>query len=64
MVIIVRLDLDRYDALTISRFVREGIVTIGEATEAKCIKEMSDLHRLMWVRQVQDMCRVDVKKSA
>lgn len=55
MVIIVRLDLDKYDPLTLSKFIREGIVTIGEATEAKCIKEMSDLHRLVWVRQCQDM---------
>lgn len=64
-IVIVRLDLDKYDALTLSKFCREGIVTIGEATESKALQEMSDLHRLLWVRQVQDMIRVDsVSKKA
>lgn len=57
MVIIVRLDLDVYDPLTLSRFVREGVVTIGEATEAKSVREMSELHRLLWVRQCQELVR-------
>jgi hypothetical protein len=62
-VVIVRLDLDRYDALTISRLVRDRVITIGEATEAKCIKDMSDLHRLLWIRQVKDLMRTDIKEA-
>lgn len=53
MVVIVRLDLDRYDASTLQSLVREGVVTIGEACEAKAVKQMSDYERLMWVRATQ-----------
>jgi hypothetical protein len=64
MVIIVRLDLDKYDALTLSRFVREGIVTIGEATEAKSIQRMSELHRLIWIRECQAMLKWEGHKAS
>lgn len=53
MVVIVRLDLDRYDASTLQNLVREGVVTIGEACEAKSIKVLSEYERLMWVRATQ-----------
>lgn len=57
MVVIVRLDLDHYDAKTLSSLVREGVITLGEACEAKAVQSMTELHRLLWVRQVQDMSR-------
>ena len=54
-VVIVRLDLDRYDALTLSKLVKEGVITTGDACEARAVRSMSALHRLMWVRQVQEL---------
>lgn len=57
-IVIVRLDLDKYDALTLSRLVVDGVITLGDACDAKSIKSMSDLHRLIWVRQVKSMMQV------
>lgn len=62
-VVIVRLDLDKYDALVLSRFVVEGVITIGEACDAKAIKGMSELHQLIWVRQVKGMMPHHTKKA-
>lgn len=63
MVVIIRLDLDRYDVKTIERLTKDGVITIGEATEARVIKKMSEFERLMWVRAIQAE-RVVLQKSA
>jgi hypothetical protein len=49
--VIVRLDLDRYRADTIARLVVDGMVGLEEATEARAIREMTDVVRLVWVRE-------------
>lgn len=53
MIVIVRLDLDRYDKNTIERLVTNGVITMGEATESRVIKKMNDLDRLVWIREMQ-----------
>lgn len=55
MVAIVRIDLDKFDALFIAKLYAEGLITLGEATEAKCARDMDDVHRLLWTRQIQDL---------
>ena len=54
-VIVIRIELDELDIVGLSELVAARHVTIGDATEAKCIREMNDLQRLMWVRQVKLM---------
>lgn len=58
MVIICRIDLDKFDLLSLSKFYAEGIVTMGEIAESKAYKEMSELHQLLWTRQVQDLRKI------
>lgn len=58
MIVIVRLDLDRYDLLMIARLYRDGLITMSEVTESKAYREMSELHRLMWERQVMELKKV------
>jgi len=54
MIVVIRLDLDRYDILTIAKLVRSEVITMTEAREAKSYKSMSEIYRLMWERQVED----------
>jgi len=53
MVVIVRLDLDKYDIRTIERLVQNNVISMGEATEAKVIGDLSEIQRLMWIRKNQ-----------
>lgn len=60
MVVVVRIELNELSRDEIKALVAANMITMGDATEAKCIKEMNDLEKLMWIRS----CRVSVKKSA
>lgn len=53
MIVVVRLDLDKYDLRTIEKLVINGVITMGEATESKSVKKMNDLEKLMWIREQQ-----------
>ena len=55
MVVIARLDLDRFDLLTLAKFYVEGLVTLSEIETSRAYKAMSPVHALLWTRQVQDM---------
>lgn len=63
MIVIIRLDLDKYDLKTIERLTKDGVITMGEATESRVVQEMSEFERLMWVRAMQAE-RVILPKSA
>lgn len=53
MIVIVRLDLDKYDLKTIERLYENGVITLGEAAESKAVKELTDLQKLQWCRKEQ-----------
>jgi hypothetical protein len=55
MVVIIRLDLDRYELDMIERLVVDGLVTIGEAVESRAYRNdiVGDVAKLMWLRSVQ-----------
>lgn len=53
MIVIVRLDLDKYELKTIERLVQNSVITMGEATESREVKKMNDLDKLVWVREMQ-----------
>ncbi len=53
MIVVVRLDLDKYDLRTIEKLVTNGVITMGEATESKSVRKMNDLEKLMWIREQQ-----------
>lgn len=58
MVVIVRIDLDKYDLEQIEHFVVYGIVTLSEAREgAKVVRDMSEYDQVLWVRKMQDAKR-------
>lgn len=54
MVVITRIDLDSCDPLMLSRLVGMGLITVGQAMDAKCIRAMSELHQLLWKRGIED----------
>lgn len=53
MVIVVRLDLDRYDLKALSALIRDQVITISEASESRAFKELSEYDQLMMVRDWQ-----------
>lgn len=53
MIVIARIDLDVLDTQSLSDLIMYGYITLGDATEAKCIREMSELEKLMWVRSTK-----------
>lgn len=54
MVVIVRLELDRYTIQQLTDLVLDGVVTINECIEgAIAVKSMSEYDQLMWVRNIQ-----------
>lgn len=63
-VVVVRLDLDRYDAYTLACLVRDGVITVGDACEAESVKRMSDLNRLLWVRKTKELTATSQKEAA
>lgn len=54
-IVIVRLDLDRYDLDVIERLVVGSVITMGEATESRAVQKMDDVRKLMWIREMQRM---------
>lgn len=63
-IVIVRLDLDRYDLITVERLLIDQIITLEEACESKWVRAMNDLERLTWIRQVQKMRVVGQKRAS
>lgn len=55
MIVVVRLDLDRYDLDVIERLVVGSLITMGEATESRAVRAMDDVRKLMWIREMQRM---------
>ncbi len=55
MVIVVRIDLDRYELEMIERLVVDGVVTIQEARQSRAVKALGDWKEVMWVRRMQPM---------
>lgn len=53
MVVICRIDLDKFDLDRLTAFVREGIVTIAEASESRAFKALTEYEQLMRVRMWQ-----------
>lgn len=62
MVIIVRLDLDRYELNKLTDLIRDGVVQIHEACESKSFKALDDLRQLMQVRAWKQV--TSVKKAS
>ena len=63
-VVIVRLDLDRYEMDVIEHLVVDGVVTIQEARDCRCIRELGDVGSLMWVRRIQKVIHTFEKKAS
>ena len=63
-IIIVRIDLDVYDRDQLKSLILDRVITIGEATEARCVCQMNDLERLMWVRSVKDAMKSEIKRAS
>jgi hypothetical protein len=55
MVVIVRIDLDRYDLLMIAKLYRDGLITMAEAMESGEYKRMSDKDKYLWRKTVELM---------
>ncbi len=53
MVIVVRIDLDKYEIDQLTDLVRDQVVTISEARESGCFKALTDYDQLMQVREWQ-----------
>lgn len=58
MVVIARLDLDTMDALMLSKLISLGIISIGQAMDAKAIRDMKPLYMHLWKVQVQQLKQV------
>lgn len=58
MIVIVRIDLSKYDAAQLREFVQEGILTVGEACNAEAILRMKDYERVLWIRSTKVMKKV------
>lgn len=63
MVIIVRIDLDKYDLGKLRDLVRDRVVTIPEAREAKSFKALDEYAQLMTVRAWQEMMQHQEKED-
>lgn len=57
MVIVVRIDLDRYDLGKLQDLIRDRVVTIPEAREARAFKALSDYAQLMTIRHWQGLLK-------
>lgn len=53
MVIVIRIDLDKYDMDELDRLVVDGIVSISEASEAMCFKALGEYDQVLKVREWQ-----------
>jgi hypothetical protein len=54
MIVIVRLDLDRYDIDKINQLVVTGILSVSEAAESRAFKNKDSYTQLMYVRHWQE----------
>lgn len=52
MVVIVRLDLDRYEIEVIERLVADGVISPTEAMESRAVKELGDWQSVVWMRNI------------
>ena len=57
MIVIVRLDLDRYDIDKINQLVVQSVLSVSEAAESRAFKQMSDYKQLMFVRHWQEVMK-------
>ena len=57
-IVIVRLDLDRYDLSVIEHLVMDGVISLAEAREATVIRDLGPVVELMWVRKMQSRMNV------
>ena len=57
MIVIIKLDLDRYDIDKINQYVCQGILSVSEAAESRAFKQMSDNKQLMFVRHWQEVMK-------
>jgi hypothetical protein len=48
----VRLDIDMYDLIGISRLYFDGVISLAEASESKAVKSLSEYERLVWKREL------------
>ena len=46
----VRLDIDMYDLVGISRLYFDGVISLAEASESRAVKSLSEYERVMWKR--------------
>lgn len=53
MVIVVRIDLDRYELEMIERLLVDQVITMTEARESRAVKALGDWQAVMWVRRMQ-----------
>jgi hypothetical protein len=54
-IVIVRLNLDRYDLQMIERLVVDGVITLTEARESNAVKDLGEWQEVLWVRKMQPM---------
>ena len=62
MVVIVRLDLDKFSLSQLNDLIQDHIITISEACQAKSFTDLSPVLQLMQTRHWQGLIRS--KKSA
>ncbi len=53
MVVICRIDLDKFDLQQIETLVCQQILTLPEARNAKSVKALSAVQELQWARMMQ-----------
>jgi hypothetical protein len=58
MIVIIRLDLDRYDIDKINQYVCQGILSVSEASESRAFKSKSEYDQLMYVRHWQEAMKI------
>lgn len=52
MIVIVKLDLDRYSLQQIEKLVISGVITMSEAQQSAAFLRLDDYGRLVWKRGV------------
>lgn len=64
MVVIVRLDLDKYDLGKLNDLIRDQIITMSEATESRAFKGLNEYQQYLQIRFWKQITRRDYAKSA
>jgi hypothetical protein len=52
-IVVVRLDLDRYDLQMIERLVADGVITLTEARDSRAVRELGDWQAVLWVKRMR-----------